>query len=356
MPDSDLIRVLVVDDSAFARKVVREILNGSPRIQVVDIARDGLEALEKITELKPDVVTLDLVMPHLDGIGVLQALPKTGGPRVVVVSTSDAESELGIQALESGAVDLVHKPTALATDRLYELSAELVRKVEVAATARVPFITAGVAAHLVPKAAATPTPTTTTATIATAEGRVLVIGTSTGGPQALTRLLTALPGDFPFPIAAVVHIPPGYTQALARRLDQVSALSVLEAWDGLELRAGQAVIARAGMHLRLARKGPRSYVTLDLQPILALHRPSVDVLFESAAAEFGAGVLGVVLTGMGDDGLRGAHAIREVGGKILAEAESSCVVYGMPRCVYEAGLAEAEAPLEGMAAEILRRV
>jgi two-component system chemotaxis response regulator CheB len=185
---------------------------------------------------------------------------------------------------------------------------------------------------------------------------VLVIGTSTGGPQALTRLLTALPGDFPFPIAAVVHIPPGYTQALARRLDQVSALSVVEAWDGLELRAGQAVIARAGMHLRLNRKGPRSYVTLDLQPILALHRPSVDVLFESAAADFGAGVLGVVLTGMGDDGLRGAQAIREAGGKILAEAESSCVVYGMPRCVSEAGLAEAEPPLEDMAAEILRRV
>lgn len=137
-PESEIIRVLVVDDSAFARKVVREILSASPRIQVLDIARDGLEALEKINDLKPDVVTLDLVMPHLDGIGVLQALPKTGGPRVVIVSTSDAESDLGLQALENGAVELVHKPTALATDRLYDLSTELVRKVEIAASARPP--------------------------------------------------------------------------------------------------------------------------------------------------------------------------------------------------------------------------
>jgi two-component system chemotaxis response regulator CheB len=189
---------------------------------------------------------------------------------------------------------------------------------------------------------------------ATAEGRVLVIGTSTGGPQALTRLLTALPGNFPLPIAAVVHIPPGYTQALARRLDQVSALSVVEAWDGLELRAGQAVIARAGMHLRLERRGPRSFAWLDLKPILTPHRPAVDVLFESAAAEFGAGVIGVVLTGMGDDGLSGSRAIRAAGGKVLAESEESCVVYGMPRCVFEAGLAEAQAPLDQMAAEILK--
>jgi two-component system chemotaxis response regulator CheB len=350
IPESDLIRVLVVDDSAFARKVVREILSASPRIKVIDIARDGLEALEKINDLKPDVVTLDLVMPHLDGIGVLQALPKTGGPRVIVVSTSDAESELGIQALQAGAVEIVHKPTALATDRLYELSAELVRKVEIAALAKAPVVFESPVA----RSSQPPAPSAAPAVPATAEGRVLVIGTSTGGPQALTRLLTALPGNFPLPIAAVVHIPPGYTQALARRLDQVSALSVVEAWDGLELRAGQAVIARAGMHLRLERRGPRSFAWLDLKPILTPHRPAVDVLFESAAAEFGAGVIGVVLTGMGDDGLSGSRAIRAAGGKVLAESEESCVVYGMPRCVFEAGLAEAQAPLDQMAAEILK--
>lgn len=342
------IRVLIVDDSAFARKVLREILSTSARIQVIDVARDGLEALEKIAELKPDVVILDLVMPHLDGIGVLQALPATGAPRVIAVSISDSESELGVKALESGAIDLVHKPTALATDRLFELSAELVRKVEVAATAK-PW-------PLFPRGAKLPVPTPSAPGAAGVSDRMLVIGTSTGGPQALTRLLGALPLDFPLPVALVVHIPPGYTQALARRLDQVSALSVVEAWDGLELRAGQVVVARAGMHLRLERQGERSFARLDFKPIGTPHRPSVDVLFQSAADAFGAGALGVVLTGMGDDGLRGARAIHEVGGKILVESESSCVVYGMPRCVREAGLAEAEAPLESMVAEILRLV
>lgn len=341
-----MIRVLVVDDSAFARKVVREILSTSPHIKVVDIARDGLEALEKINDLKPDVVTLDLVMPHLDGIGVLQAMPRTEAPRVVVVSISDAESDLGIQALENGAVDLIQKPTALATDRLYELASELIRKVEIAATARPAPALDSPAPRTSPKSSPTPT----------LDNRVLVIGTSTGGPQALTRVLTALPSDFPLPVAAVVHIPPGYTMALARRLDQVSPLSVVEAWDGLELRPGQAIIARAGLHLRLERRGAKVVAALDLKPLLMPHRPSVDVLFQSAVEAFGSGVLAVVLTGMGDDGLNGARAVRQAGGAVLTEAEASCVVYGMPRCVREAGLSSVEAPLDEIPTEILRLI
>jgi two-component system chemotaxis response regulator CheB len=292
------------------------------------------------------VVTLDLVMPHLDGLGVLRALPPTGAPRVVVVSASDAESEIGLLALESGAVDLVHKPTALATDRLYELSNELLHKVEIAAVAR-----------RVPSAAsATATRFEGPACAGGGSDRVLVIGTSTGGPQALTRLLAELPGDLPCATAVVVHIPPGYTEALARRLDKLSALSVVEAREGLELSPGLVVVAQAGVHLRLKRYARQITAHLDFSPHNVPHRPSVDVLFESAAREFGAGVLGVVLTGMGNDGLAGARAIREAGGTILTEAESSCVIYGMPRCVREAGLAHAEAPLEGMAAEILRWV
>jgi two-component system chemotaxis response regulator CheB len=340
---ADLIRVLVVDDSAFVRKVLREILSTSPRLQVVDTAKDGLEALERIAELKPDVVTLDLVMPHLDGIGVLRALPTVDPPRVVVVSTSDADSELGLEALQLGAVDLVHKPTALATARLYELAGELIHKVEMAAFAR----------PVAPTTALGPRAKGARAVTSRADG-ILVVGTSTGGPQALTRLFTALPGDLPVPMAVVVHIPPGYTQALARRLDQISALEVVEAWDGLELRPGRAVVARGGMHLRLKRGASQASAVLDLLPLTTPHRPSVDVLFESAAAEYGAGALGVVLTGMGDDGLEGSRKIRGAGGRILAEAESSCVIYGMPRCVQEAGLANAQAPLDGMAEEILR--
>jgi two-component system, chemotaxis family, protein-glutamate methylesterase/glutaminase len=346
MDQASPIRVLIVDDSAFARKVLRTSLSASPRIVVVDIARDGLEALEKIADLKPDVVTLDLVMPYLDGIGVLQALRGAGAPRVIVVSTSDAESELGIRALELGAVDIVHKPTALATDRLYELAEELVRKVEGAATAKVlPALT---------PAARRAEPSLVRSS--QANGRAVVIGTSTGGPQALTALLPALPADFPLPIAVVLHIPPGYTSALAHRLNGISGLEVVEAYDGIELRSGVAVIARAGMHLRLQRQGGGVVGRLEIQPITTAHRPSVDVLFESAAAALGAGVLGVVLTGMGDDGLAGAQAICDAGGKVLTEAESSCVIYGMPRCVRDAGLSNAEAPLSEMASAILRRL
>jgi two-component system chemotaxis response regulator CheB len=339
--DEPRIRVLVVDDSAFARKVLREALSTSPAIEVVGIARDGLEALERIAELAPDVVTLDLVMPGLDGLGVLRALPARGGPRVVVVSISDAESALGVQALQLGAVDLVNKPTALATDRLYELSAELVRKVVVAGGAKSRKILPAPGPLLRP-----------------AGGRgvqMVVIGASTGGPQALTRLVTALPGELSAAVAIALHIPAGYTDALAHRLDQECALSVFEAADGAELRRGSVALARGGMQLRLAREGGRVVTRLEVNPAVA-YAPSVDVLFDSAAAVFGPKVLGVVLTGMGDDGLLGARAIAAAGGSLLTESESSCIVYGMPRCVREAGLSAGEAPIEEMAALILQHL
>jgi two-component system chemotaxis response regulator CheB len=349
---SERVRVLVADDSAFARKVLREVLAASPQIEVVGIARDGLEALEQIEALKPDVLTLDLLMPHLDGIGVLRALPAANRPRVVVVSISDEDSALGIEALHLGALDVVKKPTALATDRLYELGAELVAKVKAAAGAR----------------SVEPSPPAVPSLVAsTARGRhgveLVVIGTSTGGPQALTRLLNAFPADFPVPIAIALHIPEGYTRSLAERLDRTCQLVVAEAEDGLVLRPGQAVIAPGGNHLRVVRRGADLVAVVErragagtgerLTPE-GLHVPSVSLLFESAAAAVGRTALGVVLTGMGDDGLGGASRLRQAGGTILTEAESSCVVYGMPRCVSEAGLSSGEAPIDGMASLIMR--
>lgn len=337
------IKVLVVDDSAFARKVLRQVLSAAPGIQVVDTARDGLDALEKIAALSPDVVTLDLVMPHLDGLGVLKSLAGAPSPRVVVVSSAGEESELAMTALQSGAVELVHKPTALATDRLYELGAELVAKVRTAAEAVVR-----------PVVEPQPQEKRGASGVTAPARRLVVVGTSTGGPAALTRLISALPADFPAPLALALHIPAGYTEALARRLDSHGALEVVEAADGVELRPGRAVLARAGMHLRVERDGERAWVRLDRMPLHAPHHPSVDVLFESAAASWGSAVVGVVLTGMGDDGLKGARAIHEAGGSVLTEAPESCVVYGMPRVVAEAGLSSASAPLEDMA-ELLER-
>jgi two-component system chemotaxis response regulator CheB len=336
------IRVLVVDDSAFARKVVREVLSADREIEVVGIARDGLDALEQIGHLDPDVVTLDLLMPNLDGIGVLRALAGKARPRVVVVSTSDEQSGLAVEALQAGAVELVHKPTALATDRLYELSTELVQKVKIAALAT-PRAT---------RDATAPAPSSVRG--ATSSVGLVVIGASTGGPQALTRLLGELPGDLPVPVAIVLHMPPGYTAALAERLDGACALHVVEAYEGVALTPGLVILGRAGMHLKLVGGESAARGHLDLEPYDTPHRPAVDVLFATAAKVYGPRVLGVVLTGMGEDGLEGARQIHSRGGRLLTEAESSCVVYGMPRAVSEAGLSAGSFPLEGMAAAIQR--
>lgn len=347
MTDAPPIRVLVVDDSAFARKVLRQVLSAAAGIEVVDTARDGLDALEKIEALRPDVITLDLVMPGLDGLGVLRSLAgHASPPRAVVVSSAGEESALAITALQSGAVELVHKPTALASERLYELGGELVAKVRTAAAATV----------RTSEGAPAPEPEAPQPPPAEVK-RLVVVGTSTGGPQALTRLLRALPADFPAPLALALHIPAGYTEALAQRLNASSALEVVEAEDGMELRPGRAVLARAGLHLKVERQGDGRYVArLDRLPLEKPHHPSVDVLFQSAAAALGPDVLGVVLTGMGDDGVAGARAIRAAGGRVLTESESSCVVYGMPRSVVEAGLSSASAPLERMVALISRHL
>ena len=334
------IRVLIVDDSAFVRKVLRELLSASPEVEVVGIARDGLEALEKVVELKPDVLTLDLMMPNLDGLGVLEGLSLEAAPRVIVVSTSDGETELGAAALQAGALDIVRKPTALATDQLYELRDELVRKVKQAAAARPQRYRR--AAQMLPVA------------LAGHAREVIVLGTSTGGPQAITRLLGALPAGLPVPLVIALHIPTGYTEALAARLDAGSALDVREAETGMPLRPGLAVLARGGAHARIVRRGELNCVEVDETQGSAVYAPSVDLLFESAADVFGSRTLGVVLTGMGNDGLLGSGAIHRAGGSVLTEAEGSCVVYGMPRCVAEAGYSASQVTLDEMATEILR--
>jgi two-component system chemotaxis response regulator CheB len=337
-----LIRVLVVDDSAFARKVVRESLLTSPLIEVVGTARDGIDALEKIAELAPDVITLDLVMPGLDGLGVLAALTAEQRSRVVVVSMADGESDIGVAALGYGVFDLVHKPTALAVASLNDIADELVSKVIFAAAQpRAKALEAEVERPEIAQRRSSE--------------RVVLIGTSTGGPQALTRILNAIPAGFPAPIAIVLHIPVGFTGPFAERLNKECAIEVLEAEEGMELRPGRAVLAMAGVHLRLALTGDTLTAHLDSEPADSIHRPSVDVLFESGARCLGPRALAVVLTGMGSDGLEGARAIAEAGGQVLTETEASCVVYGMPRVVKEAGLSVAEAPIEQMIAAIRSR-
>ncbi|MES2642637.1 MAG: chemotaxis-specific protein-glutamate methyltransferase CheB [Myxococcota bacterium] len=330
------IRVLVVDDSAFARKVVRECLALDPQIEVVGTARDGLDALEKIAELSPDVITLDLVMPNLDGITLLGHLPASP-PRVVICSTAEVDSAMVVHALSLGAIASVHKPTALATERLYEIGRPLIEAVKLAASA----------GHVGPAALEL-----TPLTIAPRAVRTqfLAIGASTGGPQAISQILKALPADFPVPVAVVVHMPSGYTEGFASRLNDNCALEVIEAHDGAALAPGRVIIARGGLHLCVHPSG--GSVRLSVQPLDRPHRPSVDILFTTAAAAFRDRTLAVVLTGMGDDGLVGSRAVVSAGGRVLTQSAATCVVYGMPRVVAEAGLSAGIAGLDEMARTI----
>jgi two-component system chemotaxis response regulator CheB len=334
-------RVLIVDDSAFARTVLARLLRASGKIDVVATARDGSDAIDRIATLDPDVVTLDLTMPDVDGLAVLRALHGRLRPRVIVVSISTIDTELGAEALTLGAIDLIAKPTALANDRLNELGDELIAKVIAAA-----------AGYLERAPAAAPARVPAVRHAHAVE--LILLGTSTGGPQALTRIMAALPATLAAPMAIALHIPAGYTASLAQRLDTISALEVLEAEDGLELRPGRVVLARGGVHLGIERVGTRLVARL-VTTGRHHYTPSVDELFVTGAVAVGRGVLGVVLTGMGDDGLAGARKIAAAGGALLTEASSSCVVYGMPRCVREAGLGAVEVPLDLMAGEIAIR-
>jgi len=232
----------------------------------------------------------------------------------------------------------------MATDRLYQLGDELRLKVRAAAIARTPA----------PAAAPAREPIRVFG--AAVRTRLIVIGASTGGPPALTRLLAALPADLPCPIAVALHLPAAYTEAFAHRLDAVSPLHVVEADTGALLSPGTVMVARGGMHLKLVARQGVLVALLDAEPLAAAHRPSVDVLFASAADAAGASVLGVVLTGMGDDGVAGARSLRAAGARVLTESESSCVVYGMPRAVKVAGLSDGEAPIERMAQKILSQL
>ncbi len=344
-----VLRVLVVDDSAYVRKVVKQMLSRSPFIEVVGIARDGLEALEMVEQLQPDVVTLDLIMPNKDGVDFVREQMARRPVPIIVVSIASEGGEQTLAALDAGAVDFVQKPTALATEKIFEIGDELIAKVKAAANVplnRLPSV------PVKQNAAAPPIPVPRSGGI-----DLVVIGISTGGPQALSFLIPQLPANLPVPVAIVLHMPVGYTELYARRLDQLSALKVIEAREGDVAMPGVVLLAPAGRHLTFVRQADGKVVAhLDARPFDTLHRPAVDVLFQSAAEVFDDRVLGVVMTGMGSDGKQGAAWIKSRGGSIFTEAEETCVVYGMPRSVVEAGLSDKSVPLHEMAQAILEKL
>src|SRR5688572_27731756 len=348
---SRVLRVLVIDDSAYVRKVVREILSRSPFVEVVGTARDGLEALDLVERLEPDVVTCDLIMPELDGVGFVREQMKRRPVPIIIMSIANETAEAALTALDAGAIDFVQKPTALASEKIFEVSTELIEKVKAAgniALSRIPVTPE-------PSIPATPEPAESISRRKLVDA--VVIGISTGGPQALKRLIPQLPEEFAVPVLMVMHMPVGYTEMYAAKLNELSKLEVREAAEGDEVKRGRVFLAPAGRHLSLKRQANGAVVVhLDARPFNTLHKPAVDVLFQSAAEVYGSRLLGVVMTGMGSDGKQGAAWIKAQGGLVFTEAESSCVVYGMPSVVKEAGLSDKSIALEQMARGIMEVV
>ncbi|HHV65638.1 MAG TPA: chemotaxis response regulator protein-glutamate methylesterase [Peptococcaceae bacterium] len=334
-------RVLIVDDSPFIRMMLKSILERDPEIEVVGTARDGREGIKKLQALKPDVVTMDVEMPEMNGLQALDEIMRWQPTPVIVLSAlTTAGAKLTLKALELGAVEVVAKPSGQDGDNLNTLAEDLVLKVKSVAgidPARV-FHKDCELQPIKPKAAPLKP---AQAVFPAAQVEIVALGTSTGGPTALQAVLTKLPRNFPVPLVIAQHMPPGFTASLAARLDNLCQIKVKEAEDGEALQAGTAYIGPSGKQFAVKRSPNGLVASVWLEsPPQTLYKPSVDVLLCSLAGEVGAGVLAVIMTGMGHDGLEGAKKLKAQGAFLIAESEKTSVVYGMPRSVVEAGLAD----------------
>jgi two-component system chemotaxis response regulator CheB len=344
---SERIKVLVVDDSALMRKLIPAILTRDAAIEVVGTAMDGAFALKKIEELRPDVVTLDLEMPRMDGMETLRLIMKSAPVPVILFSTHSKEGAYStFKALALGAVDFVAKPQDAAVGHLDAIADQLIEKIKVAKRA---------STHRLPPAmvAESPVGLKKRPGIAVPPNRIIAIGISTGGPNALQFMLSQLPADFPSSILIVQHMPEGFTEMFARRLDECSALDIHEARSGDLLLAGRVLLCPGNRHMMVRRMPRGDMVVLNDGAPVNGHRPSVDVLFHSVAQEFSLTSVGVLMTGMGDDGAAGLGAIKAAGGMTIAQSEESCVVGGMPRAAIAKGYANRIVPLDGLAAYLL---
>ncbi len=337
------IRVLVVDDSALMRQLLTELLGGEQEIEVVGTAPDPIVARAQVKALNPDVITLDIEMPRMDGLSFLEKLMALRPTPVVVVSTlTQKGTDAAVRALELGAIDCVAKPLIDIRTGMTALRKELVEKVTTAAASR----PAGRNRSASPGKPLVFDPTLSTA------GWIVAIGASTGGVEALQELLPALPVTAPA-ILITQHMPPGFTTSFARRLNERCAMPVFEARHGQRVMPGHIYIANGGHHLALARSGAHYVCLVHDGPPVSGHRPSVDVLFESVAGAAGRNAIGVILTGMGQDGASGLLSMRRAGGRTLGQDEGSCVIFGMPKAARLLGGVESERPLSKIAAEIM---
>lgn len=344
--NSNVIRVLIVDDSAFMRKVLQDILDSDSGIRVVGAAKDGREALDIAELLKPDVITLDIEMPEMNGLECLRRLLKQGSYAVIMVSAVTTEgAKATIEALNIGAVDFIAKP-----DNIFQISGdekrkELIQKVKVAKEAG--LINLSKKADIKKKQfIGTKAPTIE---------KIIAIGTSTGGPRALQRVIPFLPGDLPAAVVVVQHMPQGFTRSLASRLNDISEMTVKEAENNEIMKAGYVYIAPGDRHLLPSKQGNDIILRLDDSSPLSGHRPSYDKMLFSMSKLGRDNIIGVIMTGMGTDGSKGLKGLKEKTGgvRIIAQDEKSCIVYGMPRAAIEMGIVDKVVPLEQIPAAIL---
>lgn len=341
-PITKKIRLLIVDDSIFFRRALMEALAAEPRIEVAGTAADAIDAMDKIKALHPDVVTLDVEMPKLNGIDFLKRLMPVHPVPVVVVSSAPIRV---LDALDAGAVDFVRKPEIKGPDGMKNFAAELAVKIKIASTARVGRSRA--------RAAVSPLMNSLKLMGGAKQDTVIAIGASTGGTEAILDVVRNLPENTPG-IVVVQHMPPVFTNMYAQRLDRICKMSVKEAVHGDRVEPGRIIIGAGDFHLRLARDAKGYFVKSEKGPKVSGHCPSVDVLFDSVAAVAGANAMGIILTGMGADGANGLLKMKKAGAYTVGQDKDSCVVYGMPMVAYNIGAVGKQLPLGEIGAEIVR--
>ncbi|WP_010286367.1 protein-glutamate methylesterase/protein-glutamine glutaminase [Kurthia massiliensis] len=374
-------KLLIVDDSAFMRKLIGDFFVDVPQIDVIGTARNGQDALEKIKSLKPDVVTLDVEMPQLNGLEALKLImADCPTPVIMLSSTTKAGAEITVEAMATGAVDFVAKPSGTISLDLHKVKDDLVRKVVQAASVPVTKLRK-TSTYTKPLTSNSPTFTTKPLRSMTkpiierkstfapkqlsqspwsmhASKKLVLIGTSTGGPRALQEVITKIPKHISAPILIVQHMPAGFTKSLAARLDHLSEITVKEAENGDILKPGVAYIAPGGYHMKLQKVGMSVGIKLDnIEPPRGGHRPAVDVMYESASELVDYDKLAVIMTGMGSDGTKGLQRLKETGNvRAISESANTCVVYGMPKAAYETGLVDDVEDVDDIAHAIMKYI
>jgi len=351
------INVLVVDDSAFMRKAISMMLESDPNIKVCGLARDGSEAIRMVAELKPDLVTMDIEMPRMDGLTALSNIMKENPTPVIMVSSLTTEgAKATLEAFDKGAIDFIPKQLSYVSLDIVKIKENLIDKVKYIHSRRRTLMAQYA---LRKRKSEVPAKPSVARPVAPDVGRlirreinVVAIGVSTGGPPALQAIIPGIPKNFPSGVLVVQHMPPMFTKSLANRLDGLSEVKVKEAEHGEPIVAGCVYIAPGDKHLKVRKWGGNADVKLDDEPSNSLHKPSVDVLMTSVAETYGGASLGVILTGMGSDGANGISHMKQKGAKVIAQDEQTSVVYGMPRAIVERGLADKVSSLDNIARDI----